>query len=131
MSETNIDYSKKIIDFIEITTPYGTLSDVWHVIMYENYSGYPFNLYIKFGIGRATSDSAHEIRDNKITREEGVKLVKKYDGELSKRYFQITLDYMGITESEFWSVVDSWRSPHIWEKNSKGWKLLHTVWNNE
>jgi N-acetyl sugar amidotransferase len=87
--------------------------------------------YIKFGIGRATNDSAHEIRDDKITRDEGVMLVKKYDGELSKRYFRITLDYMGITEDEFWSVVDSWRSPHIWEKNSKGWKLLHTVWNDE
>ena len=33
------------------------------------------NVY-KFGIGRATSDSAHEIRDGKISREEAVYLVK-------------------------------------------------------
>ena len=26
-------------------------------------------MFIKFGIGRATSDSAHEIRDGKISRE--------------------------------------------------------------
>ena len=41
-------------------------------------------MYLKFGIGRATSDAAHEIRDKHLTREEGVKLVQKYDGEYSK-----------------------------------------------
>ena len=34
---------------------------------------------IKFGIGRATYDAAQEIRNNKITREEGVQLVRKFD----------------------------------------------------
>ena len=29
-----------------------------------------YTLLIKFGIGRATSDAAQEIRNNKITREE-------------------------------------------------------------
>ena len=43
--------------------------------------------FIKFGIGRATSDSAHEIRDEKITREEGIALVKKYDDEFPDKYF--------------------------------------------
>lgn len=85
--------------------------------------------YIKFGIGRATSDTAHEIRDGKISREEGVMLVKKYDGELSKKYFNITLDYMSINEKEFWEIVDSWRSPHIWKKNEKfEWKLKRPIW---
>jgi len=84
--------------------------------------------YIKFGIGRATSDTAHEIRDGKITREEGAALVKKYDSEVPKRYFQETLDYMGITEEIFHRVVDSWRSPHLWEKKGGEWVLKYTVW---
>jgi N-acetyl sugar amidotransferase len=87
-----------------------------------------YHSYIKFGIGRATSDSAHEIRDKKITREEGVALVKKYDGEISKQYFQTTIDYMKISESEFWDVIDSWRSPHMWTKVNNSWKLKHAVW---
>ena len=41
-------------------------------------------MFIKFGIGRATSDAAHEVRDGKITREEAVYLVNKYDGEFPK-----------------------------------------------
>ena len=85
--------------------------------------------FIKFGIGRATSDTAHEIRDGKISREEGIMLVKKFDGELSKKYFQVTLDYMSLSGKEFWEVIDSWRSPHIWEKTEKFlWKLKNPIW---
>lgn len=87
--------------------------------------------YIKFGIGRATADSAHEVRDDKISREEGVALVKKYDGELPKHHFQTTLDYMGVSEELFWSIIDSWRSPHIWKKVGNEWRLRQTIWNNE
>ena len=39
---------------------------------------------IKFGIGRATYDSAQEIRTGHITRNEGIKLVRKYDTEFQK-----------------------------------------------
>jgi N-acetyl sugar amidotransferase len=83
--------------------------------------------FIKFGIGRATSDSAHEIRDGKITREEGVALVRRYDGEFPKKYFQEFLEYCDIDEKEFREVVDSWRSPHIWERVGEEWKLKHRV----
>jgi len=80
-------------------------------------------MYIKFGIGRATSDSAHEIRDEKISREEGVSLVKKYDGEFPKKYFKVFLKYIDMNENEFWNIINSWRSDHIWKKEKKNYKL--------
>ncbi|WP_078125509.1 N-acetyl sugar amidotransferase [Leptospira alexanderi] len=86
--------------------------------------------YIKFGIGRTTSDTAHEIRDHKITREEGVALVKRYDGEFPKKYYQEFLEYCSVTEEEFNEVVDSWRSDHIWEKKSGEWLLRYKVWQS-
>ncbi len=79
--------------------------------------------YIKFGIGRTTSDAAHEIRDGKIEREEGVALIKRYDGEFPKKYFQVFKDFCDITDEEFWDVIDSWRSDHLWEKVDGEWKL--------
>ena len=85
--------------------------------------------YIKFGIGRATSDVSHEIRDGKITRDEGVLLVKKYDGEFPKLYFKETLSYLNISEELYWQVIDSWRSPHLWSKIDGVWKLNTTVWD--
>lgn len=84
--------------------------------------------YIKFGIGRTTSDAAHEIRDGKITREEGIALVRRYDGEFPQKYFHEFLDYVGITSEEFHEVLDSWRSDHLWRNTSNGWELKHPVW---
>lgn len=87
--------------------------------------------YIKFGIGRATSDSAHEIRDGKIERDEGVALVRRYDGEFPQKYFKTFLEYCDITEEEFHAVIDSWRSPHLWEKVGGEWKLKIAVYGCE
>lgn len=83
--------------------------------------------FIKFGIGRATSDAAHEIRDGHITREEGVALVRRYDGEFPKKYFKDFLEYCNITEKKFEDIVDSWRTPHLWEKHNGEWKLKKQV----
>jgi N-acetyl sugar amidotransferase len=87
--------------------------------------------YIKFGIGRATSDTAHEIRDGKITREEGVALVKRYDHESPKKYYKDFLDFCSITDQEVNEVIDSWRSDHLWYKENDEWKLRHTVWSDK
>ena len=83
--------------------------------------------YIKFGIGRATSDAAHEIRDGHITREEAVSLVHRYDGEFPKLYFQEFLKYLDITEDKFHQIVDSYRPPHLWEKIDGEWNLKYQV----
>ncbi|OGF27384.1 LPS biosynthesis protein [Candidatus Falkowbacteria bacterium RIFOXYA2_FULL_47_9] len=90
--------------------------------------GFHFYLaFIKFGIGRATSDAAHEIRDGHITREEGVALVRRFDGEFPAKYFKEFLDYLDITEEHFWEIVDRYRSPHLWEHVNGEWKLKHRV----
>jgi len=47
-----------------------------------------YTMFMKFGIGRATSDAAHEIREGHLTREEGVSLVRRFDGEFPKKKFR-------------------------------------------
>ncbi len=87
-----------------------------------------YTSYIKFGLGRATMDAAQEIRNHKITRDEGVALVKKYDGEFPSRYFKEVLTYMDIDEGYFWELIDGARSPHLWKKEGSAWKLRHAVY---
>lgn len=87
-----------------------------------------FTTLIKFGIGRATYDAAQEIRNGKITREEGVALVRKFDHEFPHKFFTEFIDYIGISESEFWEIVNEARSPHLWEKVDEEWRLKHAVW---
>jgi N-acetyl sugar amidotransferase len=86
-----------------------------------------FTTYIKFGIGRASYDAAQEIRNSHLTREEGVALVRRFDGEFPRKWFQENLDYMGISEARFWEVVDQFRSPHLWKREGTAWALRHQV----
>ncbi len=92
-----------------------------------------FTQLIKFGIGRATYDAAQECRNNKITREEAVVLVKKFDQEFPKKYFQEFLEYMGITEERFWECIEKFRNENLWEFFDGAWKLKKPVWaeNNQ
>ena len=94
----------------------------------DRMDGFHFYLaFIKFGIARATSDAAHEVRDGHITRQEAVALVHRYDGEFPSKYFKEFLEYLDITEEHFWKVVDSFRPPHLWEKVNGQWKLKYRV----
>jgi N-acetyl sugar amidotransferase len=84
--------------------------------------------YIKFGIGRATSDTAHEIRDGKIDRDEGIALIKRYDHEFPRKYYKEFLEFCSITDEQVQDVIDSWRSDHIWHKVGGEWKLRKPIW---
>ena len=88
-----------------------------------------YTTLIKFGIGRATYDASQEIRNNKITREEGIQLVKKYDQEFPKKYFNEFLEYINISENEFHNIIDKFRSPHIWMKKDNKWVLKNNIWD--
>jgi len=95
----------------------------------DQLDGFHFYLaFIKFGIGRCTSDTAHEIRDGHISREEEIALVRKYDGEFPSKWFRTFLDYCDISEEYFWEVINSWRSPHLWYIDEEGeWRLKHQI----
>jgi N-acetyl sugar amidotransferase len=104
--------------------------------------------HVKFGIGRATYDAAQEIRSGEITREEGVALVKRFDGEWPGRFETDLMEYLSIPEKEFpiavhqfaepimtkdqfVAMADRFRSPHLWKKENGEWKLRHTVWETQ
>lgn len=87
-----------------------------------------YTTFMKFGIGRATYDASQEIRNRHITREEGVALVKRFDGEFPDRYFNEVMDYLEMKPERFMELCDQARSPHLWKKDDSGWKLKHAVW---
>lgn len=87
-----------------------------------------YTTFIKFGIGRTTYDASQEIRNKHLTREEGLALVRKFDGEFPDRYFKDIMEHIGMTEERFFELADKFRSPHLWGKDADGnWKLRHTV----
>ena len=103
--------------------------------------------YTKFGIGRATYDAAQEIRSKDITREEGVALVKRFDGEFPERFAEEIFRYLSIPVEQYPQasrmfeqpildrtyydrLTDQFRSPHLWQYVDGQWSLRHTVWQD-
>lgn len=86
-----------------------------------------YTTFIKFGLGRATYDASQETRNKHITREEGVALVRRFDGEFPNRYFQEVMDYIGMSPEYFHELCDKFRSPHLWKKENGEWKLRQKV----
>ncbi len=127
-------HCKSVIDVIEqegIFSIVGILDKSEH--LGSNVTGYPVigndsNMAIKFGIGRATYDSAQEIRNNDITRAEGVALIKRFDGEFPKQYIEDCCKYMDITLQQYHDAIEKFRSPHLWHKINGAWKLKKPIW---
>jgi len=90
-----------------------------------------YTTYIKFGIGRATYDASQEIRNKHITREEGISLVKRFDGEFPDRYFKEVMEYIEMDPDYFMELCDKFRSPHLWKKDGNEWRLRYPVWECE
>ena len=89
-----------------------------------------YTTFIKFGIGRATYDASQEIRNHHLTREDGVALVKRFDGEFPDRYFPEIMAHLELKPERFMELCDQARSPHLWEKVNGTWKLRHAVWHD-
>ncbi len=86
--------------------------------------------YLKFGYGRATDDACTEIRFGRMTREEGIEMVKKYDA-VRPSDLDIFLRFMGMTEREFLQSIEHLRDPQIWEKGANDeWRVKDSVANH-
>jgi hypothetical protein len=86
--------------------------------------------FLKFGYGRATDDASTEIRYGRMTREEGINMVLKYDS-VRPSDLDIYLKFVGMSEKEFEESIDHLRDPKIWEQDWNGkWHLKDSIANH-
>ena len=94
----------------------------------DKFAGFHYYMrYIKLGLGRCSEDTAHEIRDGHISRDEGIALMKQFEGEYPAKYEKEFLEYLGINKLELDEIIDSWRLPHIWKKKENKWFLRNPI----
>tara|TARA_B100000686_G_scaffold347900_1_gene437673 strand:+ start:518 stop:1657 length:1140 start_codon:yes stop_codon:yes gene_type:complete len=84
---------------------------------------YYYTQFIKFGFGRTIRDASRMIQNGQMTREEGLELARKYDGEFPSNYHADHLDYLDLSETEFTEVIDLHRNPEVWLQDGNQWKL--------
>jgi len=73
--------------------------------------------FVKYGFGRATDHACIDIRNKRITREEGLKLVKEYDGKYPHYAVQSFIEYTGLSKKEIDEVIDSYTNPILFKQN--------------
>lgn len=87
--------------------------------MHEN-GVHDYLKYVKFGYGRGTDHATKDIRSGKMTREEGVEMVRRYDHVKSSDLYH-WLEYVGMSEAEFDAIADTFRDPRVWHKEDGEW----------
>jgi hypothetical protein len=76
--------------------------------------------YLKFGFGRMTDYVNEDIRLGRLTRDEGIALVARYDGMVGRKYIESFCDYIEITVDQFWKTVDTHVNNNLFEKQGAG-----------
>ncbi|MDB2582743.1 N-acetyl sugar amidotransferase [Gammaproteobacteria bacterium] len=84
-----------------------------------------FTRWIKFGVGRTMMDSAQEVRNEHIEKDEAIALMRRYEGEYPARYEKEFFEYISMDKNDFLRLCDKFRSPHLWKIENDEWVLRH------
>lgn len=82
--------------------------------------------FIKFGYGRASDHASKDIRSGYMTREQGIEMVRKHDHVVSSDLAH-WLNYVGMTEDEFWQTADRFRDKRVWRVENGQW-VKDNIW---
>ena len=69
--------------------------------------------YYKYGFGRATDLVCEMIREGSISRDEGIRIVEKFDGICSDEIIEKNCNYVDISLNQFWHIVGKWTNHSI------------------
>lgn len=97
--------------------------------MHEN-GAHDYLKFVKLGYGRATDHSMKDIRAGRMSREEGIQMIRKYDHVKPMRDLGRWLDYVGMSEEEFDKTCDTFRDPRVWRIEDGEW-VKQNIWGDE
>ena len=87
--------------------------DVYFTVFHDYFK------FLKYGFGRATDHASIEIRYCRISREEGLELVKQHEGKIPKKYLKQFLEYADLTMNEFLEICDKFTNKEIFKVDEK------------
>lgn len=99
------------------------------MVNYENLDNHQTGIhdyfkFLKFGFGRATDHACLHIRRGRMTRQDGIDVVRKLDGKFPWEYLGKSLeDIIGpldMTVEEFIRVCDRFTNKKLFERHSDG-----------
>lgn len=76
--------------------------------------------FVKYGFGRATDHACIDIRNKRLTRDEGLELVKKFDGKYPNYAINEFIKYSGLPKEEIDKIIDSYTNPILFKNDDEG-----------
>jgi N-acetyl sugar amidotransferase len=76
--------------------------------------------YYKFGFGRVSDYVNEDIRNGRISRNDGISLVERYDNSCSDEYILNFCNYIGINKDQFWEQVFSSLNKDLFSVDASG-----------
>jgi|TARA_B110000027_G_scaffold132706_1_gene159453 N-acetyl sugar amidotransferase len=118
----NYKISKEHYNWKEISLPFERTYRKFSNIddMHEN-GVHDYLKFIKFGFGRGTDHANYDVRLNLISKEEGIRLVLKYDHITPEKDLKSWCEYVNMSKDEFYFHADKFRDPRVWSKKNGYW----------
>ena len=76
--------------------------------------------FLKFGFGRTTDHASIDIRNKRLTRDEGLTKVKKYEGKLPTKYLEEFLDEFELSRDEFLQICKKFTNKDLFKTDKDG-----------
>jgi hypothetical protein len=78
--------------------------------------------YLKYGYGRATDSACIEIRNGVVPRDEGLRLVERYDGRYPKECIERFCEEFSLSRKDFDDLCEPFTNRALFERDGNGFK---------
>jgi len=94
---------------------------------FNNASVHDYIKYLKFGYGKVCDHVARDIRLKRLSKEQGLALINQYL-TIKPKALANFLDWLCISETEFFALIDPHRNLSIWGQDAQGnWSLKNSI----
>jgi len=126
--DTKAQHEKMINLYGYETAPQQRTFDTYNDVDCQHYSGlHDYIKFLKWGYGRIVDHAIRELRFRRLTREQAIELVRRYQ-QVMPADLPMFLEWLGIDEATLFGWIDRHRDPRVWERQSSGeWRLKHSI----
>lgn len=79
--------------------------------------------WYKFGFTRLYDNLSLEIRNNRISRDQAVRIIRERGDETPHEDISKFCKFIGVTTEHFFEVIEKFRDPNIWLKLNGKWMI--------
>jgi N-acetyl sugar amidotransferase len=129
--DTKAQHEKMIALYNYETLKQNRTFDSYNDVDCFNYSDvHDFIKFIKHGYGKVTDHVCREIRLRRMTREQGIDMVKSYITKEPEN-LQLFLNWIGITKNSFYYIIDQHRNKNFWQRDEDWNWVFNDLFNGE